>query len=318
MNPTLVLLAAGMSTRYGRLKQLEPVGPDGEALLDFAVFDAHRAGFSRIVLIIREELEEAFREHVSGRWPRELEVSFHYQRVDDLPGMDTGLRRSEAFRERLEARRKPWGTAHAVLTARSRLPGPFVLLNADDFYGEEAFREGRDFFRELGEAGPGPVPTMGLVTYTLRDTLSAHGGVSRGVCRFSPDGWLEAIQEALEVREGEGEIRGRSVSGEGLELAGDEAISTNFWLLDASTFPVLERGFRGFVDEVLSTPLPHQPEFLIPTVVNEAVEAGEIRVRGIPTRARFLGITHPEDRDWVVKGLEDLTEAGRYPSPLWG
>jgi len=329
MIPTVVLLAAGMSTRYGRLKQLEPVGPGGEALLDYAVYDARRAGFSRVLLIIREELEEVFRAHLKGRWPADLEVVFHHQRIDDLPGVDPTLRTPHSPAAVLANREKPWGTAHALLTARAQLPGPFVVLNADDFYGESAFLKAAEFLRGSDR---GEVPTFGLVTYALEDSLSDHGGVSRGICRVNSQGWLEGVQEVLEIRRVDESILGRTVPGQGLELNGTEPISTNFWIFTPDVFPLLEAGFVEFFRAHVELPSLQPdaqpdsqpgaqpdapPEFLIPTEVNRAIGQGVARVRGIPTLDRFLGITHPEDRTWVERGLEEMTKEGRYPSPLW-
>jgi choline kinase len=317
MNPTLVLLAAGMSSRYGRLKQLEPVGPAGEALLDFAVADAVRAGFTRVVLIIREELEAAFRDHVRGRWPQDLDVAYHHQHLGDLPGVQRDVA------ELLSARTKPWGTAHALLTAGPVVQDPFVVLNADDFYGAEAFRQAAEFLgeadRDRGER-PAGIPTFALVTYTLGDTLSDHGGVSRGICQVdeeADDRWLRGVREVLEIQEDRGSLAGKTVAGDSVALSGSEAISTNFWVLTPEIFPILERRLSDFLAEAEANP-DSKLEFLIPTVVNEAVANGEARVRCIPTRGRFLGITHPQDRDWVVRGLEDMTNDGRYPRPLWG
>ena len=332
MIPTVVFLAAGMSTRYGRLKQLEPVGPAGEALLDYAVFDAVRAGFSRVLLIIREELEEVFRAHIRGRWPEDLEVAFQHQRIDDLPGLGptrvgTASQGSRpVFSEGsplaavLQKREKPWGTAHALLTARDQLDGPFVVLNADDFYGLSAFHQAAEFLSQepQSEVGPGMgrLPTFGLVAYSLQDTLSEHGGVSRGICRVGSDGWLEAVEEVLEIRRGDEGISGRTVGGRPLRLKGTEPISTNFWMFTPAVFPLLEAGFVRFFG-ALREGASGQPEFLIPAEVNGALEKGAVRVKTIPTMDRFLGITHPEDRRWVVEGLAEMTKEGRYPNPLW-
>jgi len=323
MISTVVLLAAGMSTRYGRLKQLEPVGPCGEALLDFSVFDARRAGFSRILLIIREELEEMVRAHVEERWPGDLEVVFHHQKVRDLPGAHPDLTSSPACIEALERRAKPWGTGHALLTARPHLPGPFVLLNADDFYGEAAFHQGAEFLLAQAASSDGeppgadPAATFGLVTYTLSDTLSEHGGVSRGICTVDLQGRLAGVQEILEIRRAGGEVSGKTVSGQPVVLDGTEPISTNFWIFSPDIFPILEEEFQEFLRDQ-TDPSSAQTEFLIPSVVNGAVRDRIARVMGIPTRGRFLGITHPEDRDWVAGGLEEMTHGGHYPSPLWG
>jgi hypothetical protein len=314
MTPTLVLLAAGMSTRYGRLKQLEPVGPADEALLDFAVRDAYEAGFPRVLLIIREELEDAFRTHVEGRWPADLEVVYHHQRLDDLSGAENTV----PVADLVANRKKPWGTAHAVLTAKPHLTGPFVLLNADDFYGKEAFGQAMDFMGAglTGGTGVAMGPHFGLVTYTLADTLSEHGGVSRGICQVDGGGWLAGVREVLEIQRGAEGLAGKSVSGQQVALTGSEPISTNFWILTPHIFPILEEALTGFLKEARNQP-EAQPEFLIPTVVNEVLSGGGPRVAAIPTEGRFLGITHPPDREWVVNGLKEMTLAGQYPSPLW-
>jgi hypothetical protein len=361
MASTLVILAAGMSTRYGRLKQLEPMGPGGEALMDYSVFDARKAGFCRVVLIIRRELEGSFRRHVLGRWPEDLEVVFHHQDLDDVPGVrdnrasprghgdgpgvQGGSGRHLAgvpFR-----RRKPWGTAHAVLTARDLLDGPFGVINADDFYGRPAF------VRAAGALGdrPGPraggTPLFGLLTYTLEDTLSSHGGVSRGICRLEGPDRLQEVEEVLEIRRDDRGIRGTTVSGEEVRLEGSESVSTNFWLLSPEVFPFLEEGFRRFLGEGLRwypgggfAPFPGEgaqedsddgrargrlragpspePEFLLPSEINRILAAGRARVRVVPGGRLFLGITHPEDRAGVVESLRSLVGSGHYPGRLWG
>jgi hypothetical protein len=316
MIPTLVLLAAGMSTRYGRLKQLEPVGPHGEALLDYAVFDAYRVGFDRVLLIIREELEEAFVSHIQGRWPPGLEVVFHHQKLSDLPGVAEEELVSAEAAGLLGERKKPWGTAHALLTARNHLSDTFVLLNADDFYGFEAFQQAVEL-TQVGDLGAGSPPTFGLVTYTLGDTLSGHGGVSRGICEVDGKGWLAEVNEVLEIGAEEGGLHGRTLAGERVSLTGSEPISTNFWLFSARVFPLLEAGFQEFFSAQLERP-DAPPEFLIPSVMNSALRDGTARVKTTRTEGRFLGITHPGDRSQVVEILAGMAARGRYPAPLWG
>jgi hypothetical protein len=317
MNPTLVVLAAGLSTRYGRLKQLEPLGPGGEALLDYSVFDALRAGISRVVLVIREELEEAFEVHLRGRWPQEVEVAFHHQRLEDLPGLEGGLDGVDEAHRLLAARVKPWGTAHALLTARDDLPGPFVVLNADDYYGPSAFSRAVSLMKAQAEAKPGDAAVFGLVTYTLRDTLSPHGGVSRGLCEVDPRGWLVGIREVLGVREGKDGLVGKTLDGEELILSGREPASTNCWVFTPDVFPHLREGFRDFLEGAGNAP-GTEPEFLIPTEVNRLLLSGGARVRVAGASDPFLGITHPQDREWVVEGLAERVREGKYPSPLWG
>jgi hypothetical protein len=313
MNPTIVLLAAGMSTRYGRLKQLEPVGPGGEALLDYAVFDAYRAGFRRVVLIIRQELEATFREHISGRWPEEIEVVFHHQRLDALPD---GVP-SEGARF-LDDRRKPWGTGHALLSARELLSEPFAILNADDFYGASAFAQAASLLGRDLRQDPGGPPGFGLVTYTLGDTLSRHGGVSRGICKVDPRGWLEEVEEALGVSRNGDAITGNTVSGEGMILSGQEPVSTNFWVFTPEIFPLLEVGFRDFLAGLSTQGEQGGTEFLIPTEVNRLLARKEARVWVLRTRDSFFGITHPQDWEWVTGSIRELIEEGLYPELLWG
>ncbi len=324
MNSTIVLLAAGMSTRYGRLKQLEPVGPLGEALLDYAVFDALRAGFSRVVLIIREELEKEFRSHIAQKWPEELEVVFHHQMLNDLPGES---REGEGEDRGLPAgiaagREKPWGTAHALLTAWDLLPDPFVLLNADDFYGPSAFSQGLSLMRNVLRPDPGDPPAFGLVAYTLGDTLTRHGGVTRGVCRVDRRGWLEEVQESCEVRQMESYVSGVSLDGEAMVLSGQEPASTNFWIFTPDIFPLLEAGFQAFLESVVADSMNDkgsggEAEFLIPTEVNRLVANREARVRVLRTHDRFFGITHPQDWEWVAGGIRELIREGQYPDRLW-
>ncbi len=345
MAPTLVLLAAGMSTRYGRLKQLEPVGPGGETLLDFSVFDARKAGFGRVVLIIREELEDRFRRHVRERWPRDLEVEYHHQRLDDLAGATVrddggggsrGAGASPELMGRLVSERtKPWGTAHALLSARDLLPEPFAILNADDFYGESAFLRAASWLARGPERNGDGRPVFGLMGYTLRDTLSPHGGVNRGICRLDREGWLEEVEEILEIRAVNGGAQGVTVPGEGVILTGREATSTNFWIFTPDLFPFLEKGFQAFLEwlaYVEQVPegrgavererangmagqeeKPRNPEFLIPTEINRLLTHAKIRVKVLEVEGPFFGITHPEDREWVAKGIAGLMGNGRYP-----
>lgn len=316
MNPTLALLAAGMSTRYGRLKQLEPVGPGGEALLDYAAFDARRAGFARVVLIIREELEESFRAHVDGRWPEDLDVVFHHQRLEDLPGFDPG---STAAGELLSRREKPWGTAHALLAARRLFPEPFLVLNADDFYGPAAYSQALALMSRDLRQDPRDPPGFGLVAYALDETLSRHGGVSRGVCRVDGNGLLEEVREVLGIRRSGAQITGTAVEGDEVLLSGREPVSTNFWIFTPEIFPFLEDGFQTFLEGRPAGGSGGEPEeeFLIPSEVNRLLSRDEARVWVLRTDDPFFGITHPPDREWVAGGLRELIHEGRYPETLW-
>jgi len=310
-----------MSTRYGRLKQLERVGPSGEALLDYAVFDARRAGFSRVVLIIREEMEETFRAHVEARWPPELEVVFHHQRLEDLPGIPDTLKDAPEMAALLGARTKPWGTGHALLSARDHLPDPFVLLNADDFYGPSAFSQGLNLMGRELRKDPWDPPGFGLVAYTLEDTLTRHGGVTRGICTVDRRGWLEGVEEAFTVKRDGAAITGTTQSGERMLLSGQEPTSTNFWIFTPEIFPLLEDGFAAFFDGLPARQAVAdgggEPEFLIPTEVNRILTGGQARVWVLRTHDPFFGITHPQDWEWVASGIRELIREGQYPDPLW-
>lgn len=330
MTPTLVLLAAGLSTRFGRLKQLEPVGPGGEALLDYSAHDARMAGFSRAVLIVREELESRFQVHVRARWPRDLEVIYHPQKLSDLCGLSIPSLSDSALQALLSTRRKPWGTAHALLSARRHLPDPFVVVNADDFYGASAYVEAFSLLNEDPDEPRAGPPSFGLVAYRLDATLSGQGGVSRGVCRVSREGWLERVEEVLDIRRTEKAIVGRTVPGEGVILAGDEVVSTNFWALTPDVFPLLEAGFGRFLESLASGPVrpadppsggdqgpAREPEFLIPTEVNRVLGSGDARVRVLEAQDGFFGLTHPEDREWVAERLAEMAREGLYTDPLW-
>jgi hypothetical protein len=368
MNATLVVLAAGMSTRYGRFKQLEPVGPGGESLLDYSVFDALKAGFRRVVMVIRREIEDDVRRHLDGRWPEALDVVFHRQDLGDLPGVPAVAASSrrgaegapvpgeapESLARLASRRRKPWGTAHAVLTAREFLSGPFAVINADDFYGASAFTRAAGLLEEMARGEPGGVPLFGLLTYVLEDTLSGHGGVSRGICRLEGTDRLREVEEVMEIRREAGAIRGRTLSGNEFRLVGNEPVSTNFWLLFPEVLPLLEEGFLRFLG-ALPSPLPGapsdrrgaevrtaaspalhpqpepeshpaadptrrtpaEPEFLLPSEMNRILAAGQARVRVAPGGELFLGITHPQDRDLVAESLANLVREGRYPRSLW-
>jgi dTDP-glucose pyrophosphorylase len=289
VTPALVVLAAGMSTRYGRPKQFEPVGPAGEALLDYDVFDALRAGFGRVILVIRPELESRIRSHVAARWA----------------GMDVRF----VFQESEAGRRRPWGTAHAVLAAGGVMDGPFAVCNADDFYGEEAFATlGAHLAPE-----PEPEPDSALVAYRLGDTLSPHGGVSRAVCETDGSGSLTAVTELRDVRAAGDAARGVDPAGRTRVVPLDAAVSMNLWGFPPAVVPLLEEGFARFAAR-------HRPdpdvEYRLSTAVHDLVTAGRMRLRVLHTKEAWMGITHPGDRDQVAATLRRLVDERRYPSPL--
>jgi len=299
-------MAAGLGTRFGGPKQLSPVGPSGETLLDYAIYDATRAGFTRAVLVIREELGERVRAHVARVIGGAVPVHYVEQRLDDLPG----------GRRVPEGRMKPWGTAHAVLAARDAVEGPFAVCNADDFYGRDALTRAAESLAggAGGHAGDSP-GTFANIAYRLRDTLSAVGGVNRAVCRADGDGWLETVEEVVGIRHrGDVTYEGTDPRGRRVRLAADALVSMNLWAFTPAVFPLLRRGFADFLDQASAG----RSEFLIPHGIGDAVRRGEARVRLLGTRSRWLGVTYPEDRPHVEGTLRQLVAAGEYPERLWG
>lgn len=300
MDLTLVVLAAGLSTRFGRLKQLEPVGPSGETLLDYGIYDAIRAGFSRAVLVIRRELTQDFRDRIGRFFGDSIAVSYTAQELAALPPGYTVP----------EGRAKPWGTGHAVLAAETDVDGPFVVMNADDFYGAAAFRALAEHLRTVGDL---EVPEFAAAGYRLSDTLSPSGGVSRAVCELDGDGYLVAVREVKDIRDEGGTIAGATLAGERLELAADETISMNLWAATPAGFPVLRAAFSRFLEKRGDD---RDAEFLLSMAVNEAIARGEMRVKVFPTPGPWLGVTYPEDRQHVAEKLDELIRAGHYPRDL--
>ncbi len=298
MPAPLVVLAAGLSTRYGRLKQLDPLGPAGEAIMDYNVYDAARAGFDEVVFVVRGEIEEAVREHVARVVGGALPYRFVHQRVDDLP---------DGFRAPPD-RGKPWGTGHAVLCAARGIAGPFAVCNADDLYGPGAFRALHTFLFAQG------APTeAALVGYTLRETLSGSGGVARGICVLGREGLLARISEVRQIRRIDGWITGITLDGEPIELTGDEIVSMNLWGFTPPVIELLGRQFRRFLfywgaDTV--------QEFYLSTALNGQIEIGATRVGVLHAEDHWFGVTHAGDRDRAREALAARIRRGVYPENL--
>lgn len=299
MSLTLVVLAAGMGSRYGGLKQIDPVGPAGETVLDYAVFDARRAGFSRVVFVIRRDFEALFRESIGARYADRIEVDYVFQSVDALPaGFVTP-----------PAREKPWGTGHALWCARPAVPGNFAVINADDFYGADSFRQLAGFF---AQARPSDVA---LVGFTLAKTLSEHGAVSRGVCAVDRGGALQAIVEHTGILPTD--------VGPGRKFTGAEIVSMNCWGFTPAIFDGLDRQFRSFLAPLgpHAAPAPAGPdplkaEFYLPAAVSALVAQGQATVRVLPTASSWFGVTYREDKPRVEAALRALIAAGEYPADL--
>ncbi len=285
--PALVILAAGVGSRFGGPKQLSPVGPSGETLLDYAIYDAMRAGFARAVLVIREELRAPLREQVARVVGRALPVDYVEQRLDDLPRG----RRVPAGRV------KPWGTGHAVLAGREAVDGPFAVCNADDYYGPGAYR----LLAEHLTAKAGTPPLHAFVGYRLDATLSAHGGVARAVASTGPNGLVTRLVEVKNVRGGDG------------PFTGAEQVSMNLWGFAPDVLAVLEEQFTAFLD---APGLAADAEFLLSTALGDQVAAGRARLRVLPAPDRWLGMTFAADVEAVRAALAELVRAGTYPADL--
>jgi dTDP-glucose pyrophosphorylase len=286
-----------MGSRYGGLKQLDPVGPNQETIIDYSVFDATRAGFDKLVFVIRRDIEADFKEAVGRRFETRVEVRYVFQELGALPAGFTVPSR----------RQKPWGTAHAILAAAESVEEPFVVINADDFYGEESYRLlSGQLDRQDGNAA--------MAGFVLRNTLSEFGAVARGLCDVSEDGFLRGVTEVVGIeKNGEG-ARFVDEAGEAHRLTGDEAVSMNMWGFNPDLFGHLERHFTNFLRAEGEAP---KSEFYIPTVVNRLIQEGHSRVRVLPTGAAWFGVTYREDRSRVIAGIRQLIDQGHYPEQLW-
>ena len=300
---SLVVLAAGVGSRYGGLKQLESVGPNDETLLEYSVFDARRTGFDHIALVIRRETEGQFRNSLGARVTDHITVSYVYQEIADLP---------DGVAPR-ETRTKPWGTAHAVLAAEGVVNGPFAVINADDFYGRDAFRTLADFMRT---GGPGHTPTFALAGFEVGPTLSGAGPVSRGLCRADADGRLEKIVEILKLNRTETGGSYTDENGVEHQVAADDLVSMNMWGFTPAIFPALRATFRRFLSGEESAN-GDQGEFLIPDAVQGMIIDGAAVVRVLRHNGRWCGITFPEDRTPAREFIADLIEQDEYPPRLW-
>ena len=304
MKLTLLILAAGMGSRYGGLKQLDPMGPAGETLLDYSVFDALRAGFDRVVFVIRRDFEAQFRAEVGARFERRVDVGYAFQALDDLPGGQ----RADATRE------KPWGTGQAIWSARDAVQTMFVAVNADDFYGRDAYRTLADFFQTDDSAITGGA-RFAMAGYQLDRTLSTHGSVSRGICVVDAEGRLQTVDEHTGIARGpDGIIHGLQPGGEAVVLGGKEAVSLNFWGFTPAVFPLLESEFARFLATRREEP---RAEYYIPAAVTEMIGSGVAQVEVLATSATWFGVTYREDKPLLTAALEELTRAGEYPAGLW-
>lgn len=304
LEPTLIIMAAGIGSRYGGLKQVDPVGPHGEIIIDYSVFDALRAGFGKVVFIIRRDIEDIFRERVGRRIERWADVAYAFQELDALP----------AGFAVPEGRSKPWGTGHAVLCCRDVVAQPMAVINADDFYGASAFAALAAHLRQAQDR-PGAYD-YALVGYVLENTLSEHGHVARGVCDVGADGLLVDLRERLRIERRPGGIAHTENGSDWTPLAADNPVSMNMWGFTLSILEELALRFPGFLRKAMAEN-PLKAEFLLPNIVGEMVREGVARVRVLPTDEHWFGVTYQEDRPRVQAAVRRLIEQGRYPERLW-
>ena len=300
--PTLLILAAGMGSRYGGLKQLDPMGPNGETVLDYSVFDAQRAGFGKVVFVIRRDFEEEFKTKVGSKFAHRIPVEYAFQALTDLP---------EGFSVPA-GRTKPWGTTHAVLAAEGLIHEPFAMINADDFYGQDAYVK---LAGDLNKArvNDSTVKQYSMVGFQLKNTLSEHGSVARGVCT-STNGKLSTVTEMTKIVKTPTGARNEENPAHPVELTGHELVSMNFWGFTPEIFPQL-RG--AFLDFLKAHGNEEKSECYVPKVVDALIKEGSAEVEVLETTSSWFGVTYPEDKPIVVSSIAKLTDAGLYPAPLW-
>lgn len=301
MKPTLLILAAGMGSRYGGLKQVDAVGPAGEAILDYSVFDAVRAGFGRLVFVIRHDIEAAFRQAIGNKFANRIPVAYAYQELDLLPpGFALPANR-----------KKPWGTAHAILAAAGLIQEPFAVINADDFYGASSFQTLGQY---LNQSRATAVADYSMVGFVLRHTLSDHGTVSRAICETDADRNLLSIVERTKIEKDGNAARYLDEAGHAHPLTGSELVSMNMFGFTPSVFDQLRREFAGFLRDNIQN---EKSEFYIPTPVNHLIGAGQARMKVLESQSAWFGITYREDKPMVVASIRRLIEQGDYPLQLW-
>ena len=296
-SPTLLVLAAGMGSRYGGLKQIEPVGPSGEAIIDYSVFDAIRAGFGKLVFVIRKDIEPAFKEFVGARFEKHIPIEYAYQELDKIPsGFQVPAGRT-----------KPWGTTQAVLMTEGMINEPFAMINADDFYGAESYRVLAEHLKSGSE-------DYAMVGFVLRNTLSDFGTVARGVCQVSDTGYLTGIVEMTAIARDGNHAKNTDADGKVTSLTGDEPVSMNYWGFTPKIYAQLREHFNEFLK---ANGNDLKKECYIPNTVNEIIVAGEGKVKVLKSNDPWFGVTYREDHPTVVANIQRLVKEGKYPKKLW-
>jgi NDP-sugar pyrophosphorylase family protein len=296
-SPTLLVLAAGIGNRYGGLKQIDPVGPHGETIIDYSIYDALRAGFDKVVFVIRKDIEQAFKQAVGARFERHIALEYVFQELDRLPpGFSLPVGRT-----------RPWGTLHAVVMAADTINEPFAVINADDFYGSESYCV-------LAQQLQSGTVDYAMVGFLLRNTLSDFGSVSRGVCRVDGDDFLEGVVELTNIERDGAHARNTDSSGRITTLSGDEVVSMNMWGFTPQVFGQFREHFRRFLR---SSGPDNKSESFLPSTVNELVLTGQARIKVLRTNDSWAGVTYREDHPRVVETIRRLISRGDYPNRLW-
>lgn len=299
MKPSLLVLAAGMGSRYGGNKQLDQVGPSGETIIDYSIYDAKRAGFGKVVFVIRRDIEEQFKETFVKRLKDVIEIDYVFQEIGNLP---------EGFSVPAE-RQKPWGTSHAILVAKDKIKEPFGVINSDDYYGVDAFKTLYDFLTQDKDDN-----NYSIVGYKLGNTLSEHGQVNRGVCTVSEKGFLVDIVETRGIEKRPDGIFVTEANGTTRSFTGNEIVSMNLWGFKPSCFRFLGMEFSSFLSEKINDP---KSELDIPTSVDKFVKSGEMTIQILTSNSRWFGVTYREDKPFVVESIRKMVDAGIYPEKLF-
>jgi hypothetical protein len=300
MKPTLVVMAAGVGSRYGGLKQIDPVGPNGEIILDYSVYDAVRAGFGKVVFIIRRDIEKDFKAIIGSHFTGRVNVDYVFQELNDLPA-GFGVP---------EGRSKPWGTAHAVRSCRNAVKEPFGVINADDLYGAQSYKFLADYLSKLSPSDN----EYAMVGFKISNTLSDHGHVTRGICEVDDRGMLKTVVERFKIEKTAGGARYQDEKEQWVPLNGDAIASMNMWGFTPTLFGYLEQKLPIFLKGAANN---LKAEFLMPSVVDELIKARKISLKVLDTPAKWLGITYKEDKPEVVRSVGELVKNKTYPSPLW-
>lgn len=300
--PILVIMAAGMGSRYGGLKQIDPVGAHGELIIDFSIYDAMKAGFKKVVFIIKKANEADFKEAIGERVSKLIEVDYVYQELDKLP---------EGYTIPKE-REKPWGTGHAILCCRELVDQPFAVINADDYYGQEAFKVIYNF---LKEAQDDCHYRYAMVGYTLKNTLTENGHVARGICELTKDYKLQSICERVHIAHHEGQVQFLEEE-TWTPVSENSIVSMNLWGFTPSIFGELEAQFKPFLDQALVSN-PQKAEFFLPSVVDALIQADQASVDVLHSKDKWYGVTYKEDKPSVVKAIQTLQNEGVYPTNIW-